>query len=290
MRKLLTALLLLSASVIIAQPVSKKGEPYLPEAGEYALSIDAAPFFTYMGSLFSKDGAPAPGAAFTNPELSIALKMFRRADLAYRARIRLGIQSNAWNGFQPEFSNTATDNTVKDTYNRTVTNVYLSYGVEKRKGQTRIQGYYGIEGGVGLGTEAHNFKYGNAIEANNTVPQRTQFELVFQDSPETAVTNFEENNAFITRYQLGTTFMIGARAFVGAEFFVFPKLSLGVEFGLAAMVSLQGKGTIEAESWTIPTGGGSETLVTDVTELGGNSEIGLDTDNTRGSINLTFHF
>lgn len=290
MRTIITSLFVLLVSGIIAQPISKKGEPFLPEAGEYAVGVDAAPFLFYLGNMFSANGNQAPNAAFNNPELAISLKMFKRADLAYRAKVRLGIMANSWNGYQPEFANVETNTNVKDTYNRTVTNIYLSYGVEKRKGNTRIQGYYGIEGGVGLGTESHKFKYGNAIEANNQVPNRTEFELVFQNEQTDVVTNIGENNSFITSYQLGTRFTLGARAFVGAEIFVFPKVSLGVEFGLGAMVAVEGKGTIETEAWTIPTGGGSETLVSETTEVGGNSVFGLDTDNTRGSINLNFHF
>lgn len=290
MRIFLTSLAFILAATVIAQPVSKKGEPFLPEAGEYALGVDAAPFLFYLGNIFSDNQNVAPNAMFNNPELAISLKMFRRADLAYRARLRLGLMSNSWNGFQPEFSNVATDNTVKDSYSRTTTNIYFSYGVEKRKGQTRIQGYYGVEGGIGFGTETHKFKYGNSIETANTVPDRTEFVLVFQDNPEQEISNFADNNAFITNYNVGTRFMLGARAFVGAEIFVFPKVSLGLEFGLAGMVAVQGKGTVETESWTIPTGGGSESLVSRKREIGGSSQIGLDTDNTRGSLNLTFHF
>jgi len=290
MRILFTCLFSVVIAAVVAQPVSKKGEPFLPEAGEYAIGIDAAPFLFYLGNFFSANGNQAPNAAFNNPELAISLKMFRRADLAYRYKVRLGLMSNSWNGFQPEFSNVATDNNVKDTYNRTTSNVYVSYGVEKRKGYTRIQGFYGIEGGLGFGSERHRFNYGNAVEAGNTVPNRTEFELVFQEHPETAVSNFGDNNSFITDYRMGTRFSLGVRAFVGAEIFVFPKVSIGVEFGLGAMVAVQGKGRIEAESWTIPTGGGSETLVSRATEVGGSSAFGLDTDNTRGSLNLNFYF
>lgn len=290
MRHLLTFIFLLFAMISIAQPVSKKGEPFLPEAGEYALGVDAAPFLFYLGNLFSSNGNQSPSAAFTNPELAISLKMFRRKDMAIRTGMRLGLMSNTWNGFQPEFSNVATTNNVKDSYNRTLTNIYLSYGIEKRKGNTRIQGFYGIEGGIGLGSERHKFNYGNAIESNNQIPDRTEFELVFQEDQPAPVTNLGDDNSFITDYRLGTRFKLGARAFVGAEIFVFPKVSLGVEFGLGAMVAVQGKGTIESESWSIPTGGGAETLVTRTTEVGGNSVIGIDTDNTRGSIMLNFHF
>ncbi len=290
MRIILSSLSVLFALSITAQPVSKKGEPFLPEAGEYAIGVDAAPFLFYLGNMFSPNGNQAPGTAFNNPELAISLKIFRRADLANRAKIRLGFMSDTWNGYQPEFSDVATDNVVKDSYNRTVTNIYVSYGVEKRKGQTRIQGFYGIEGGVGLATESHKFNYGNAIENNNQVPTRTEYELVFQDPSAETQTNFADNNAFIISHNTGPRFTVGARAFVGAEIFIFPKVSLGLEFGLGAMVAVRGKSKVESESWTIPTGGGSETLVSKITQHGGHTSIGIDTDNTRGSINLNFHF
>ena len=32
---------------------SKKGEPYLPEAGDWSIGIDANPLLNYMGNLFS---------------------------------------------------------------------------------------------------------------------------------------------------------------------------------------------------------------------------------------------
>jgi hypothetical protein len=289
MRFQLSVFLSLFAVSLIAQPISKKGEYFLPEAGEYAISIDAAPFLFYAGNLFTQNGNQSPTAKFNNPELAISLKMFRRADLATRVKLRLGFLSNSWNGYQPEFSNVATVNNVKDTYNRSVTNIYLSYGIERRRGSTRIQGFYGVEGGLGLSTERHKFKYGNSIDQNNTVPNRTEFELQFQDGT-TGISNFADNNSFVVDYNLGTGFRLGARAFIGAEMFIFPKVSLGVELGLGAMLAVRGKGTIETESWTIPVGGSSETLVARKAETGGSSVVGIDTDNSGGSINLNFHF
>lgn len=53
MRIFLTSLAFILAATVIAQPVSKKGEPFLPEAGEYALGVDAAPFLFYLGNIFS---------------------------------------------------------------------------------------------------------------------------------------------------------------------------------------------------------------------------------------------
>ena len=33
---------------------SKKGEPFLPEAGDYMIGIDANPFLNYLGNFFGK--------------------------------------------------------------------------------------------------------------------------------------------------------------------------------------------------------------------------------------------
>ena len=44
---------------------SKKGETMLPEAGDWAVQFDAAPFLNYAGNLFNA-GATAPGADFVN--------------------------------------------------------------------------------------------------------------------------------------------------------------------------------------------------------------------------------
>ena len=45
---------------------SKKGEIILPEAGNYAFGIDASPFFTYLGGLFSNAGGTTPTPNFLN--------------------------------------------------------------------------------------------------------------------------------------------------------------------------------------------------------------------------------
>jgi hypothetical protein len=285
----LTAAFLLITSALFAQPMSKKGEPYLPAAGDWAVGIDAAPFLGYIGNFFSDAPNDAPEAAFTNDNFAITAKKFVRDDLAYRASARIGLLADSYRAFSPEFSNDPTNTTVEDKYSRTFTNLYASAGIEKRKGNTRIQGFYGAEGIIGFGTEKHTFTYGNAITAQNTNPVRTEWEVLFQNDP-AEVTTVTETGGFMTEFKKGTTFGVGARAFLGAEIFLFPKWSIGFEYGFGLTYRYTGNSTIISEQWTVPVGGNSEQFVTTITDEGGSSAFGLDNDISGGAIFMFFYF
>ena len=141
---------LCAAASLIAQPVSKKGEPYFPAEGDWAIAIDAAPFLEYFGNFFSDAKNESPSAQFANNNFAIMAKKFKTTDMAYRASVRLNLLNDNYRAFSPEFSTDPTNTTVDDKYTRTFTNVYASLGVEKRKGNTRIQGFYGVEGMTGF--------------------------------------------------------------------------------------------------------------------------------------------
>ncbi len=272
-----------------AQPISKKGEPYLPEAGDYAISIDAAPFLKYLGNLFTDAETEAPGTDFANNNFAIMAKKFKTPEMAYRASLRLNILTETYRSFSPEFSVDPTNTTVQDDYTRTFTNVYASLGIEKRKGKTRIQGFYGVEGILGFGTENHSFDYGNDIDQSNTTPERSEYTILFQDSP-LELTNLNEEGSFITEYKQGTTFSLGGRAFLGAEIFLFPKWSVGFEYGFSAAFFFTGNASITSEQWTTPVGGTSEQYVTTVVDEGGFSQFRIDNDNSGGALFMTFYF
>lgn len=286
---LLTLGALLFTLSLVAQPISKKGELYLPEAGDWSVGVDAAPFLEYVGNFFSDSENESPSAQFANSAFAISGKYFVKEDKALRGRVRLNIFSDKNRAFSPEFSTEPTNTTVEDAYTRNFNNVNLAFGIEKRKGSTRIQGFYGAEATLGLGTEKHTFDYGNGIVPENTNPERAEFELDFQDDPQ-ELSNITDNGAFITEFSKGTTFSIGARAFVGAEMFIFPKMSLGFELGLGAAFFYEGNGTVVTEQWSIPVGGNSEQYVTTVTDQGGSSTFDLDSDNTNGALFLNFYF
>jgi hypothetical protein len=86
------------------------------------------------------------------------------------------------------------------------------------------------------------------------------------------------------------TTAFGLRGFIGAEYFVLPKMSIGGEFGWGLGLMSMGAGSVETES----TDGAS--VGTQVIETTSASAFGFDTNinntlfGSAGSLRLTFHF
>jgi hypothetical protein len=263
--------------------LSKKGEPVLPEAKDWALSIDAAPFLTYTGKLLSNAGADAPAInSLANYPFTIGGKYFISNKQAYRARVRIGIASATVNNAVVDNQNTTLDTVyIKDSKKSSATNVTLVFGKEFRRGKTRLQGYYGGEGIIGIATGKTLYSYGNIFSNLNVSPTSTDFstetELGYASAPA---------NSRIQSESMGTRIMIGARGFIGAEYFILPKLSIAAEFGVSLMYSNQNDGKVSSESWDAASGGvKNKTLA-----KSGSRGFGLDNDNSGGAIMLNFHF
>ncbi|MEJ6682115.1 MAG: hypothetical protein QNL21_08480 [Flavobacteriales bacterium] len=228
---------------------SKKGESMLPEAGDYALGFDAAPFLNYVGN-FLNSGATSPTADFmTGYDASITGKYFTDAQNAYRGSVRIGLGSN---------TDTDVDgNEMKQSYNA----VSLGAGMEKRRGTTRVQGFYGAQAGISLGGSSMTNDYAEALSATNP-----------GDGPR------------VTEANGGSSFGIGVGAFAGVEIFIFPKTSIGFEYGWGLGFNSTGAGEATTEIWD-----GSD-VVSTTTETGSSSSFGIDTNNGGGALNLIFHF
>ncbi len=80
------------------------------------------------------------------------------------------------------------------------------------------------------------------------------------------------------------TLGIGVRGFIGAEYFIFPKISMGAEYGWGIGYQMTGKGKTTVES----IGGTPAKVGTLETETAGSSKFGLDTDLNQGTI-FGFH-
>ncbi len=202
---LLFAFVVVVTSMFAQEPLtSKKGEAYLPAAGEWAISIDASPFLDYAGNFIGGDGlnmAPTFDPLFNQ---RIIGKYFTSATEAYRGGIRLGFNSSPKYAGVPVIPAVTPTEYVNNTTTASTTNIGLTGGKEWRKGSTRLQGFYGGEAGIGFTSVSNGFKNGNAITTTNRV------------------VNFTSTNG---------TFQLGLRAFIGAEYFLLPKMSIGGEFG-----------------------------------------------------------
>ena len=71
MKKVIFTLMiaLFAVAAVTAQDLtSKKGVPILPEKGDYAIGVDAIPFFQYVGNMFNANAFnPGPAFNFTAP-------------------------------------------------------------------------------------------------------------------------------------------------------------------------------------------------------------------------------
>jgi hypothetical protein len=205
--------------------VNAKGIPYLPEAGDFALGVDASPFLKYLGNLFNQEGTnEAP--TFGN-EIAIFGKYFIEDNRAIRARLSM------------EFSNTKYKQTVQDDYELLAhpTNVYatgidtksdlksdilLALGYEFRRGKGRLQGFYGADLLLGYKGFKTEYDYANPLTAANQAPSSYDFEA---QTP-------GRRNVRILENKQAAGFVLGVDAFVGVEYFVTPLISVGGEVNL----------------------------------------------------------
>ena len=246
---------------------SKKGEPILPEAGDWSIGIDATPFLTYAGGFLSGAGATAPTMGFFSTNNAILGKKFIDEKTAYRGGLRLGIGSSKSTAIVADLSTgAAATATVNNVTKGSGTAIALTAGKEYRKGKTRLQGYYGAEAGILLNTGKTTYTYGNAASTMTIGTSRN------------------------TEVKSGATFGLGARAFIGAEYFIFPKMAIGGEFGWGLALSTTGEGQTVSESWD-----GTKTTQTTV-KTGKSSSFIIDTDNNNSmfgpaaAIHLSLHF
>jgi hypothetical protein len=262
---------------------SKKGENYLPEAKDWALQIDAVPFLNYTGRLLSSAGSTSPNIASNSlTPLTIGGKYFLTNSYAYRAKVRIGLTSNTLKNTIIDNAKTNTDTIfTSDSKTFKSTNITLSFGFEKRRGKTRLQGYYGAEAILNIATQSTKYSYGNPFTSNNPSVYSTDF---------TTATSSGFSNKLESSRELenknGTTIGLGARGFVGVEYFIFPKISIAAELGWGLAFSTTNDGYVAKERWD--NSANSKDIKTN--PKAGNNSFGVDTDNNGGNLMLSFHF
>lgn len=295
-------ILILTATFMVASVYgqnirSKNGERVLPQAQDWSIGIDATPFFSYAKGLIGagiNDNSPSFNHLLSNQ--MITGKYFLQSDLAVRGALRIGVRSNNVN-------NTVADRSVSGTPTfpnvpAMVNNEWdsrggtfgLSVGIEKRRGNTRLQGYYGGEIGFMTSNSRNEFSYGNELK-DGASPI-----AVTGDDNFSGVTNLVQdtygNSARITEDNFGRTSQFGLRGFIGAEYFIFPKISFGGEFGWG----LGFQSTRGAERTTESYNAATDAVGEQTIETGDSRGFVLDTDNTNsmfgpaGSLRINLYF
>ena len=254
-RFILLFALMASICVNAQDLTSKKGENYLPEQGEWAIGFDAHPFLDYFGNLFNSN-AVGPSANYVNSVNTIYGKMFTTPNSAYRAKVRIGLNTVTDKEFVTDLSSSDPAATVEDEQKISSTFVGLGAGLEKRRGNTRLQGVYGAEAFIWLSNSKTTYEYGNALGSSNPINSNV----------------FDPSMDGITEVKSGSVFGVQVRGFIGCEYFIVPKISIGAEYGWGIAFSSEGDGETTGEAFT-----GSAVESTTVSTAGGSS-ISLDTD------------
>ena len=283
---------------------SKKGEPILPEAGDWAVSVNANPFLDYMGNFFGKQlNNSAPTFNFLGNQSVIMGKYSKDEKTAYRVGVNIGFNTqtvkNLVNQDQqtPVVDQPAVQVTDKATFS--TTGIGLTAGIEKRKGKTRLQGYYGAEVGIYVGSQHQTNTYGNTMATGtgagtSTTPTSTDFGLASNNASggKPVVGAVSASGSRITSDKLGTSFQFGVRGFVGVEYFVLPKISLGGEFGWGIGLATQGGGTKVTQTMNAA----NTSALSTTTKTAGSSGFVIGTDNKNsffgptGTLRLNFYF
>jgi hypothetical protein len=184
---------------------SKKGVTILPEKGDYALGIDATPFFYYLGGLFSNNGAGAPYFTFTaqNPGAIYVKKMLTDRK-AVRIALRIGYSQNR----QP----VGTDPAVDIKYVNSAATFGLQVALENAfLYKSRIRGYYGA--GINFEKKPYQDDLGMGT-------------ISYKDADDPA-------NDWTRKG--GIDIGGGLGAILGVEVFIAPKVSLAGEFNVGFM-------------------------------------------------------
>lgn len=274
---------------------SKKGEPFLPETDDWAVSIEANPLLNYLGNALNGNTSNTPPSwNFLNSNLTIIGKMFKDEKTAYRAIIRIGTGSvkttemiaDATVTTPPTFP--APYPMVSDVEKVSGNSIGLGGGLEMRRGKTRLQGVYGGEALLWTSAGKTTYEYGNALSAtvDATAATSTDFGGNLGVDPQYLV------NARMTESKTGRTLAFAVRGFIGAEYFIFPKMSIGGEFGWGIGISSTGAGS---ETWEMrdPAAPGAGVGIT--RDTGKSSAFWIDVDQNlfgtgNASLRLNLHF
>lgn len=243
--------------ITVSPILSSKGENYLPQIDDWAISFNANGVFNYLGNAFhgdTRNDAPTVGYVEGNTNTFVG-KKFISDKKAYRVVLNLGFGAN---------SETIPDIATGDfTTEYKYTNLDLAFGLGKewRKGNTRLQGFYGADALILTG---------------------------FNNSESTATVNEDGSLIQKVEYKSGLDLGAGIQGFLGAEYFIFPKFALGAQYTYRVGFLMNGK----SETTTTDAAGVSQTVDGGKSfsfalgDLRSNQNVGFGI----ASINLTLYF
>ena len=171
---------------------------------------------------------------------------------------------------------------LNDNMNYTYHNIQLGGGIERRRGNGRLQGIYGMEVLFSFIGQREDYTYEDAFDADHTAQWTTNF---------ITGASTTSNGARLIENNYGRTFGMRSRIFIGVEYFVFPKISVGAEYGWGLNFISQANGFTITEEFGLADADATEASVFYTNgQTAGSSSWGFDTDNNNANLTISFHF
>jgi hypothetical protein len=270
MKKILSVFIISSSILVLSaqqNPVlkNKRGILILPQRGDFCFGISAEPFLDYLGNMFNNStNNTSPIIDFAGANNSFFAKYMKESNLAYRANFRIGIRNSSENYNVLDASpGAAVNGTVVDVRKNRVKGLGLGFGIEKRKGKTRIQGFYGAEVFLNLNSSKTDYTYGNSLE------------------------NLDTNTRRVKKMASSSVFSIGLRGFAGVEYFVAPNFSIGGELGYGPSFNSVSSAEQTIEQYDFS----SNTSIEERVQLSPKTTgFTLDTDSYNAVLKILFYF
>ncbi len=303
-KKVLIVTTLLSSMLTYAQESgsdevvkNKKGYEILPKAGDIGLGFNTIPILDmFLGTL----NRATPFAGSSNvvsyvqaSNNQIVGKYFLDAKTAIRVRFGVNTLSGSFTNQVQDAEamykatlGTADDIAaaslirVDDKLKYTKSNIMLTVGYEKRRGYRRLQGVYGGEIGFGTNGSKQSVEYGNKFSDQYPVQFTSNFNTatVATENPTTAgrtVRNLDAKNRGGIRF--------GVRGFIGIEYFIFSKISIGAEYGWSYSITTRRGATSTQEVYNNGQKG-PEVFQEKVNTDNSEKTKGFSVDNNSGSV------
>ena len=265
---------------------SKKGYVVLPEAVDIALGFDAVPVVNFAlnaTKIMADNGNNAvhPGVVdgFSN---IIVGKYYMNENTAIRGRFGINTLKTTTKIYGDDplaAAGTVPADILISTSKVADRSYFFAGGLEKRRGHNRLQGFYGGEVLLGFNSES----------------VKNSYEIAYNQQSIDA--GIGTSRTLSIKSGMGIT--LGLRGFIGVEYFVAPKISIGAEFGWGLGMVTTPRGKTETENWGPAPGsapGTAPSVYIEETEGGESSrDFGFQVDEGSNDVlgstaALTIHF
>ncbi len=248
-------------------PAKRDYSEWLPAAGDISLGVgvDLAPLASFVGNMFNNttgntwDMGSVGGSALSpwnnapTSNLSIMGAYMLTDQLGIRANIGFGFYYNREREYVTDdallYANPFSRAKVIDVRKTNVNTGSFSAGVDYRIGKRAVQGVFG--GGVLYGLEIMKtrYAYGNAITEINQNPTTSTLGGFWGDYTGNREPAGIQNPRVLQGYNNDPTHFFGLYGSAGVEWFVAPKVALGLNVNLNLLYYISSQQYIEVEGW-----------------------------------------